>query len=228
MTFIHKDGIQRRAKYVLIIIVLLNVLYPITSDGSVVSLIAFEVLYAGLFAVAIFITSDNRRQVMWFISIAVVWLVMAVFFAIDPTNYWNNQISSVILVVFHVTILWVMLRYIFTSPSVTADVLYASAAVYFLLSYMFVPIYEMVEIYHPGSFVDTTLNAPMHWQQFVYFSLITLSTSGYGDVLPVTPWARMLSGIEAAIGVLYVAILVARLVGLYQSQQRERGDSSRE
>ncbi len=216
----HKDAIQRRAKYVLIIIVLLNVLYPITSNGSVISLIFFEVLYAGLFAVAIFITSDNRRQVTWFISIAVIWLVMAVIFAIDPTNYWNNQISSVILIVFHLTILGVMLRYIFTSPSVTADVLYAAAAVYFLLSYLFVPMYAMLENAHPGSFVDTTLGARMHWQQFAYFSLITLSTAGYGDVLPVTPWARMLASIEAAIGVLYVAILVARLVSLYESQRR--------
>ena len=216
----HKDAIQRRAKYVLIMIVLLNVLYPITSDGSVVSLIVFEVLYAGLFAVAIFITSDNPRHVTWFISIAVIWLVMAVIYAFDPTNYWNTQISSVILIVFHITILWVMLRYIFTSPSVTADVLYASAAVYFLLSYLFVPIYGMLETAYPGSFVDNTLGTPMHWQQFVYFSLITLSTAGYGDVLPVSSWARMLAGIEATVGVLYVAILVSRLVGLYDARRR--------
>lgn len=216
----HKDAIQRRAKYVLIMIVLLNVLYPITSDGSVVSLIVFEVLYAGLFAVAIFITSDNPRHVTWFISIAVIWLVMAVIYAFDPTNYWNTQISSIILIVFHITILWVMLRYIFTSPSVTADVLYASAAVYFLLSYLFVPIYGMLETAYPGSFVDNTLGTPMHWQQFVYFSLITLSTAGYGDVLPVSSWARMLAGIEATVGVLYVAILVSRLVGLYDARRR--------
>jgi len=216
-----RDAIKKRAKYILIMIILLNVLYPITSDGSVVSLIVFEVLYAGLFAVAIFITSDNPRHVRWFISIAVIWLVMAVIWALDPTNFWKIQISSFTLVIFHIMILWVMLRYIFTSPSVTVDVLYASAAVYFLLSFLFVPIYGMLETASPGSFVDTTLAAPVGWQQFAYYSLITLSTAGYGDILPVSMWARMLASIEAAIGVLYVAILMARLVSLYEARRRE-------
>jgi ion channel len=216
----HKDSIQRRAKYVLILIVLLNILYPITSSGSVVSLIVFEVLYAGLFAVAIFIASDNPVHVRWFIGIAVIWLVMAVIYAFDPTNFWNTQISSMILIIFHLMILGVMLRYIFTSRSVTADVLYASAAVYFLISFLFVPIYGMLETAYPGSFMDNTLSMPMHWQQFAFYSLITLSTAGYGDIVPVSMWARMLASIEAAIGVLYVAILMARLVSLYESQRR--------
>jgi len=215
-----KDAIKGRTKYVLILVVLLNVLYPITSDGSVVSLVVFEVLYAGLFVVGIFITSDNRAHITWSIGIAVIWLAMAVIYAFDPTNFWKIQVSSFILVVFHVTILSVMLRYIFTARFVTADVLYASAAVYFLLSYLFVPIYGMLETASPGSFVDHTLGTPVQWQQFVYYSIITLSTSGYGDVLPVSPWARMLAGIEATIGVLYVAILVARLVSLYEAQRR--------
>jgi len=187
----------------------------------VVSLIAFEVLYAGLFAVGIFITSDNRAHIMWFIGIAAIWLAMAVIYAFDPTNFWKIQISSFTLVVFHAMILWVMLRYIFTSRSVTVDVLYASAAVYFLLSFLFVPIYGMLETASPGSFVDTTLAAPVRWQQFAYYSLITLSTAGYGDILPVSMWARMLASIEAAIGVLYVAILMARLVSLYEARRRE-------
>ncbi len=212
---------QKRAKYVLIVILLLNVLYPITSNESIVSLVVFEVLYAGLFAVAIFITSDNPRHVRWFISIAVIWLAAAVIYAFDPTDFWKIEISSFILVIFHAMILGVMLRYIFTSGSVTVDVLFASAAVYFLISFLFVPIYGMLETAFPGSFVDNTLGLPVRWQQFAYYSLITLSTAGYGDILPVSPWARMLASIEAAIGVLYVAILMARLVSLYDRQGRE-------
>ena len=72
------DVMKGRAKYVLILIVLLNMLYPITSSGSTISLIAFAGLYAGLFIVDIFITSDSRAQITWSISIAVIWLVMTV------------------------------------------------------------------------------------------------------------------------------------------------------
>jgi len=210
-----RDAIKGRTKYVLILIVLLNILYPITGDGSTLSLIIFEVLYAGLFIVGIFITSDNRIHITWSISIAVLWLVMAIIYALDPTSYWKIQIASFILIVFHISIIGVLLRYIFTSASVTIDVLYASVAVYFLLAFLFVPIYGILETASPGSFVDNTLQAPLHWQQFAYYSLITLSTTGYGDILPVSQWARMLAGFEATIGVLYVAILMARLVSLY-------------
>jgi hypothetical protein len=187
----------------------------------VVSLVVFEALYAGLFAVGIFITSDNPAHIKWFIAIAVIWLAAAVIWAFDPTNFWKIQISSFILAVFHAMILGVMLRYIFTSRTVTTDVLYASAAVYFLLSFLFVPIYGMLETARPGSFVDNTLGTPMRWQQFAYYSLITLSTAGYGDIAPVSVWARMLASMEAAIGVLYVAILMARLVSLYGARREE-------
>jgi hypothetical protein len=68
--------------------------------------------------------------------------------------------------------------------------------------------------------VDNTLGGAVQWQQFVYFSLITLSTAGYGDILPASMWARMLSGIEVTVGVLYVAIMMARLVSLYEGQRR--------
>jgi len=214
-----KDTIKGRTKYVLILIVLLNILYPITSDGSIVSLIMFSALYAGLFIVGIFITSDSRVHITWSTSIAVLWLMMAVIYAFDPTSFWKIQVSSFILIVFHITMILVMLRYIFRASSVTTDVLYASVAVYLLISFLFVPIYGMLETAHPGSFVDNTLHTPMHWQQFVYYSLVTLSTAGYGDVLPVSSWARMLAGFEATIGVLYVAILMARLVSLYGSQR---------
>ena len=218
---LHKDAIKGRAKYVLILIVLLNVLYPITSSGSTISLIAFAALYAGLFIIGIFITSDSRAHITWSISIAVIWLVMTVIWAFDPTSFWKTQISSFILIVFHTTIILVLMRYIFTAEQVTADIIYAACAVYFLLSFFFVPVYGMLEAAIPGSFVDNTLGTPVHWQQFVYYSLVTLSTAGYGDILPANIWARMLAGLEATIGVLYVAILVARLVSLYEVRRRK-------
>jgi len=215
-----KDAIKGRAVYVLIMIVLLNMLYPITSGGSIAALIIYEILFAGLFAVGIMITSDSRAHIAWSVSIAVIWFVSAVIYALDPGNFWKTQITFIILLVFHVNIIWVLMRFIFSAEKVTADVIYAACAVYFLLSFIFVPIYGILETAIPGSYVDNTLGGPVQWQQFVYYSLITLSTAGYGDILPTTMWARMLSGIEVTIGVLYVAILVARLVSLYDVQRR--------
>lgn len=215
-----KDAVKGRAVYVLIMTVLLNMLYPITSGNSFVAVSIYEILYAGLFILGIFVTSDSRAHIAWSVSIAVIWFIAAVIYSLDPTNFWKTQITYIILVIFHINIIWALMRYIFTAEKVTADVIYAACAVYFLLSFFFVPIYGMLETAMPGSYVDNTLGGPVQWQQFVYFSLITLSTAGYGDVLPATMWARMLAGIEVTIGVLYVAILVARLVSLYDVQRR--------
>jgi len=55
----------------------------------------------------------------------------------------------------------------------------------------------------------------------LYFSLVTLTTLGYGDIVPVRPFARSLATLEAAAGILYIAITVARLVAAYQSAPRE-------
>jgi hypothetical protein len=216
-----RDVVKRNTKYVLVLIVLLNMLYPITGGGDFGAFMVYTVLYAGLFVAGIVITSDSRAHITWSISVAVIWFVMAVLYGLDPTSYWKTQVTYFILLVFHGTILSVMLRYIFTATAINADVLYAAAAVYFLIAFLFVPLYGMIETASPGSFVDVTRQAPVQWQQFVYFSLVTMSSTGYGDILPVSMWARMLAGIEMTSGVLYVAILMARLVSLYDAQRRE-------
>lgn len=216
-----KDAVKGRAVWVLVVIVLLNMLYPITSGNHAVALIVYQILYAGLFLVGISVTSESRVHFAISVSIAVIWLVVAVMYSLDPTNVWKIQTTYAVLLVFHVNIIFTLMRYIFTAEKVTADVIYAACAVYFLLSFFFVPIYGMLETALPGSYVDNTLGSPVSWQQFVYFSLITLSTAGYGDILPANMWARMLAGIEVTIGVLYVAILVARLVSLYDVQRRK-------
>lgn len=215
-----RDVVKGRALYVLILIVALNMIYPITSNGNVIALLIFQVLYAGLFAVGIIITSNNRRQVIWSVSIAGLWLIFAIGYALNPGNFWWSMITYFILGVFHASITWVLFRYIFSATAVTSDVIYGAIAIYFLLSFFFVPIYGMLEIASPGSFVDNVTGTPVQWQQLVYYSLITLSTAGYGDVSPVSAWARMLAGLEATVGVMYVAILMARLVSLYETQRR--------
>jgi voltage-gated potassium channel Kch len=60
----------------------------------------------------------------------------------------------------------------------------------------------------------------------IYFSLVTLTTLGYGDIVPTAAAARMLAAVEAVVGQLYLAVLVARLVGLHIAQARRNSESS--
>ena len=85
-------------------------------------------------------------------------------------------------------------------------------------------LFSLLEVLQPGSFnlpelsaepLDLAAMEVRRLSVFMYYSLVTLTTLGYGDITPVTPLARNLAAFEAVIGQLYIAILVARLVGLH-------------
>ena len=77
----------------------------------------------------------------------------------------------------------------------------------------------------PGSFRDGTFpDAPVQWQQLVYFSYTTLTSSGYGDILPVSWWARSLANLEMIAGILFITIVMSRLVSLYSENKPQNRD----
>ncbi len=69
------------------------------------------------------------------------------------------------------------------------------------------------------AFIDNGLGVAPQWQQLVYFSFVTLATLGYGDVIPLNAWARSLATVEGMVGVLYVALIMGRLIGVYSQEK---------
>ena len=100
---------------------------------------------------------------------------------------------------------------------VTMDALLASVAAYVLLAISFSCLYSLLVMLNTQSFNPSTLlnyQHPAHiYLTMIYFSLVTLTTVGYGDIAPISGFAQMFAGLEALIGQLYLAILVAYLVG---------------
>ena len=113
---------------------------------------------------------------------------------------------------------------VFSREEVTTDTLFGAVCVYVLLGLVWSNIYILAETIAPGSFNLDTANALTYRELmalFVYFSFTTLTTAGYGDVTPATDWVQSFAIIEQGMGVLYVAIMVARLVGMYRRQNKE-------
>ena len=110
--------------------------------------------------------------------------------------------------------------------AVTLDTIAGAVCVYLLLAVIWALIFSLLELVHPGSFLSDGRMLPSSSRHravsptLLYLSVVTLSTLGYGDVLPVTEQARMLAAIEAIIGQLYLAVLIARLVGIEASRPR--------
>jgi hypothetical protein len=122
---------------------------------------------------------------------------------------------------------FVMLQFLFfilRAPRVNSEVLCAGVAGYLLLGIIWMFAYILVARVHPGSFSYNVGPPPEHslasFDAF-YFSFITLSTVGYGDITPVTHIARTLAMTEAMTGTVYMAVLISRLVALYTSQGSE-------
>jgi voltage-gated potassium channel Kch len=122
------------------------------------------------------------------------------------------------------------LYFILHAPRVNAEVLCAGLSVYLLLGMAWTFAYLLVSDLSPDAFAFTTgLSSGHVLSRFnaFYFSFITLSTVGYGDIVPVSYVARMLAAMEAITGTLFVAVLIARLVAMYSSQPpNPSGDDS--
>ena len=83
-------------------------------------------------------------------------------------------------------------------------------------------LYSAIDVFYPGAIVQNNAAMTDRQSELLYFSLVTLSTIGYGDVVPVHGEVRMLAALEGVTGVLYVAITVAILVSAYKQQGNSR------
>jgi hypothetical protein len=108
-----------------------------------------------------------------------------------------------------------LIRYMMADRRVTTDELFAAGATFTLLAWGFTHLYLVVQALAPGSFA-AAVNAdlPRTWTELNYLSFALLSSTGIGDVIPLTVHARALASIEMFVGLMYLASVVARLIGL--------------
>ena len=117
-----------------------------------------------------------------------------------------------------------MLGFVFRERRLTVDGIFATVAAYLVIALMFAQVYVLMLTWNPDSFALPihAADRPPHLLRtdMTYFSIVTLATVGYGDILPVTETARMMAMIEAVVGQFYVAVIVAVFVGMYANQRR--------
>jgi len=121
-------------------------------------------------------------------------------------------------IAYHLVLIVSLARFVFGGEVFTAVVL-AATSLYLVLGSAFTPVFGLIEWLEPGSF-STGLGTSADWQSFFYFSYVTLTTLGYGDVTPESFYAQAFAIFEAVVGVLFTVLLLSRLVGLHASQKR--------
>ena len=117
-----------------------------------------------------------------------------------------------------------LIAYMLQDHKVTRDELFAAGATFTLLAWAFAFAYSVCQHFYPGSFVATSEGDFRSWVELLYLSFSLLSGVGLSDVVPVHPQARAVVMLEQFAGVMYVALVVSRLVGLtiYKAEKTER------
>ena len=124
-------------------------------------------------------------------------------------------------------LVWRFLGDVLAGGRVTSERIFGAISVYLLIGFMFALVYAFVALVDPGAFAfsDAILGSATsgeigHGKSiFTYFSFVTMTTLGYGDVTPVSPVARTLAYLEAVLGQLYLAVMIAGLVGMHISRR---------
>jgi hypothetical protein len=172
------------------------------------------ILLSGIYAV-----SERRAQVIVALLLALPTFLLhwSYYFLKIPSFLLTANIFGTIFLAYTAI---VILMHLFRNKEITIDVILGSVCVYFLIGLMWGFVYLILESLCPGSFLierATTNNLA----DFMYYSFVTLSTLGYGDIVPLSSPARSLSALEAIMGQLYIAVLIARLVGIHISQSSD-------
>jgi hypothetical protein len=148
-------------------------------------------------------------------AISIIGIVLLVAFA----QHWAALVSHICLFVLLAFFSVTILAYVLRGGRVTADKIFAAICVYLLIGYAWAFAYSLADEIQPGSFAGPTEPARSDYvargMQMRYFSFMTLTTVGYGDVVPRSSAARTMAALEAVMGQLYLTVLVARLVGLH-------------
>ena len=176
-------------------------------------------LVAGVFMVVRYRTLQWTAGMFVLLAIAVRWTGLV--FGTPRLLFWNAVLSLLSALTFLLIVLW----WVYREGSVTGHRVRGAIAAYLLLALCFSLAYDLIEYVHPGSFTFPLGGAQgiqTRSASFLYFSVVTLTTVGFGDITAVHPVARSLVMVEALVGTLYPAILLARLVTLQIETRRRK------
>ena len=116
---------------------------------------------------------------------------------------------------FYFYAVWCLIDYMLADRRATTDELYAAGATFTLLAWAFAHVFVVCQYVQPHSFgAAMNADAPRTWTELLFLSFVLLSSTGIGDVTPLVPFARALACLEIFVGVMYLALIVSRLIGL--------------
>jgi len=195
--------------------------YPFLDDAplgrSLVGLIALAVLALAVWAVR---ATPALTWIAGLLGVPVV--ALTILEAAVPGSDGIALWSAIAHAAFYLYTGYALIRYMFADDVVTTDELYATGATFTVVAWAFAYVYAATQLIWPGSFLAAVDGAdPRTWMDLLFLSVTTLTSTGLSDIVPVRPHARSFVMIEQIAGMLYLAMVVARMTALTVNRRRE-------
>jgi hypothetical protein len=213
-----------RFRQLLILIVVAMLLTPLRLSHGLLALV-FQFIILNTLVVALSAVHGRQRALRTLVL--GLWGAGTVLKVLDITGVAASDAQTVATAALDAVLMaasaLVVLRYVVSGSRVDTERIFAALVAYFLLAMVFASLFALVEVVEPGSFrfaggASNASPVALH-DDFLYFSIVTITTVGYGDIMPVLPLAKMLSAMEAIAGQFYIAVVVAWLVTAYASRR---------
>jgi voltage-gated potassium channel len=178
----------------------------------------YNIFFAVIFISAAYSIEKRRNFYVYFAFVLVALEVLTIIFSL----YLLNILSNIVNILFFTLMVIMMIRQIATAGQVSSRVILEAINGYLMLGLAFSLIILLTNYLQPGSFNFPEANTgsmKVDLSTSLYFGFVTFSTLGYGDALPASPFARSLSILTSVTGQLYLATIIALLVGKYSSMR---------
>ncbi|MGB5295559.1 MAG: potassium channel family protein [Thermoanaerobaculia bacterium] len=225
--FWHRYSRGERNVTLLLSLIVLFVLYPISVELGVVRFYRLVFVVELILASISLGTTKGHRRLGVGLGVPAIALQVVAFSAPSRVSLLIAAIATLLFIGFVIVIVY---RAVMASGRVTVDKLAAAVNVYLLLGLAWAIVYGVIASFDHTAFAGNAID--FHTLEeyvsfgaefvFIYFSFVTLTTLGYGDILPMTSAAQTAAWMEAVVGQLFMAVTLARLVGMFGKNEEFR------
>lgn len=212
---------RKNFTWLLIALFVFLIVVPLADDFDLVSA---RIMRAAMFSWLMVVGVWSLRGFGHFYGIGIGLVVAGVILSLLAVIFNSDfyfYLSFATVLGFLLVAIWCIGKQIVRGQKISANRIVGAISLYLLLGVAWSIVYAIIEKVLPGSFSGIAYSGASIWtSEWLYFSFVTLTTLGYGDILPLTATARVLSFIEAVFGQFYIAILVAGLVAAYISDRK--------
>jgi len=198
------------------------------SDSLVVPIVVTALVIAPVLIAAVLVASSNGVATAA-VFVAIGLIVTGMVFGLGRLDGSLIYLHLVATLIMGSALIWVIARAVFAPGQVTHHRLMGTVLLYLVIGTTFAGLYSTVGLLipHPFRGMPHREDGAAVIEHVLYFSFMTLTSTGYGDVIPTHPFTRALANLESVIGQLFPATLITRMVTLHLTQRHRPGDAPR-